>query len=37
LNEYEYLLDVLNVLSDLPSPATLHDLLPDRWKAKTAH
>jgi len=37
LNEYEYLLDVLNVLSDLPSPATLAEMLPDRWKTKTAH
>ena len=36
LNEYEYLLDVLDVLSDLPSQAATADLLPDRWKSKTA-
>ena len=35
LNEYEYLLDVLNVLSDLPSQAATLDLLPDRWKKNT--
>ena len=36
LNEYEYLLDVLDVLSDLPSQAAVAELLPDRWKPKTA-
>ena len=36
LNEYEYLLDVINVLIDLPSQATLPDLLPDHWKSKIA-
>jgi len=35
LNEYEYFLDVLNVLSDLPSQAAIADLLPDRWKKST--
>ena len=35
LNEYEYFLDVLNVLSDLPSQAAMVDLLPDRWKKNT--
>ena len=35
LNEYEYFLDVLNVLSDLPSQSAIVDLLPDRWKKKT--
>jgi transposase len=34
LNEYEYFLDVLDVLSDLPSQASLTALLPDRWKSK---
>ena len=34
LNEYEYLLDVLNVLSDLPSQSAIADLLPDRWKPR---
>ena len=36
LNEYEYFLDVLNVLSDLPSQAAMVDLLPDRWEKKTS-
>ena len=36
LNEYEYFLDVLDVLSDLPSQAAKWDLLPDRWKPKVA-
>ena len=35
LNEYEYFLDVLNVLSDLPSQSAVVDLLPDRWKKNT--
>jgi len=35
LNEYEYFLDVLNVLSDLPSQSAIADLLPDRWKKNT--
>jgi transposase len=35
LNEYEYFLDVVNVLSDLPSQAAMQNLLPDRWKKKT--
>jgi len=34
LNEYEYLLDVIDVLIDLPSLATVADLLPDRWKSR---
>ena len=34
LNEYEYFLDVLDVLSDLPSQTTLLELLPDRWKTR---
>jgi len=36
LNEYEYLLDVINVLVDLPSEAAKLDLLPDRWKPKAS-
>jgi transposase len=32
LNEYTYLCNVLDRLSDLSSEAELHDLLPDRWK-----
>jgi len=35
LNEWEYLVDVLNRLADLNSQAELRELLPDRWK--TAH
>ena len=36
LNEYEYFLDVLNVLSDLPSQSAIANLLPDRWKPKVS-
>lgn len=36
LNEYEYLLDVINRLTDLRSQAEMHELLPDRWKSKFA-
>jgi transposase/regulator of replication initiation timing len=36
LNEYEYFLDVLDVLSDLPSHSALCGLLPDRWKPKAS-
>ncbi len=36
LNEYEYLLDVIGVLCDLPSPAAIGDLLPDRWQQRSA-
>ena len=36
LNEYEYLLDVINRLVDLRAKEEIHDLLPDRWKPKTA-
>ncbi len=36
LNEYEYLLDVIDTLCDLPSQAAIGDLLPDRWKPKSA-
>jgi hypothetical protein len=36
LNEYEYFLDVLDVLSDLPSQEAMLDLLPERWKPKSA-
>ncbi len=36
LNEYEYLLDVIDTLCDLPSPAAIGDLLPDRWQPKSA-
>ncbi len=32
LNEYEYLLDVIDTLCDLPSQAAIGDLLPDRWQ-----
>jgi hypothetical protein len=32
LNEWEYLVDILNRLADLPSIAELRELLPDRWK-----
>jgi len=35
LNEYEYLLDVIDVLCDLPSETVIPDLLPDRWKPRT--
>ena len=35
LNEYEYLVDLLDRLSDLPSEAELFELLPDRWKPRT--
>jgi transposase len=31
LNEFEYLVDLLDRLSDLPSEAALFDMLPDRW------
>ena len=34
LNEFEYLCDVLDRLSDLGSEAELNDLLPDRWQPK---
>jgi hypothetical protein len=34
LNEYEYLLDVIDVLSDLPSETVIPELLPDRWKPR---
>ena len=37
LNEYEYMLDVLDRLSDMRSTAEIEALLPDRWKPKTAH
>jgi hypothetical protein len=36
LNEYEYLLDVIDVLSDLPSETVIPELLPDRWKPRSA-
>jgi transposase len=36
LNEYEYLLDVLDTLCDLPSQAAIGELLPDRWKPRNA-
>jgi transposase len=36
LNEYEYFLDVLGVLSDLPSQSAMLELLPDRWKPRTS-
>ena len=32
LNEWEYLVDVLNQLADLSSLAKLRELLPDQWK-----
>ncbi|MDO5567069.1 MAG: transposase domain-containing protein [Planctomycetia bacterium] len=32
LNEYEYLLDILNRLANLPSEQALYDLLPDHWQ-----
>ena len=32
LNEWDYLVDVLYRLSDLPSEGSLSDLLPDRWQ-----
>ncbi|GHT36390.1 hypothetical protein FACS189427_07910 [Planctomycetales bacterium] len=32
LNEYEYLMDILNRLCDLNSTAEIADLLPDQWK-----
>ena len=35
LNEYEYLLDVINRLADLPKQAEIFNLLPDRWKTKS--
>jgi hypothetical protein len=34
LNEYEYLLDIINRLADLPNQAEIFNLLPDRWKTK---
>lgn len=37
LNEYEYILDVLDRLSDLPSQAEMFELLPDRWKPRNSH
>jgi len=36
LKEYEYFLDIINRLVDLRSKEEIHDLLPDRWKPKTA-
>jgi transposase len=36
LNEYEYFLDVIDTLCDLPSQAAMADLLPDRWRPRTA-
>ncbi|HBT75364.1 MAG TPA: hypothetical protein DEB39_00220 [Planctomycetaceae bacterium] len=36
LNEYEYFLDVIDTLCDLPSQAAIGDLLPDRWKPTSA-
>ena len=35
LNEYAYMLDVLDRLCDLKSQADLFELLPDRWMPKT--
>ena len=35
LNEYAYLLNVIDVLSDLPSESVIPDLLPDRWQPKS--
>ena len=35
LNEFEYLVDLLERLSDLNSEDELVDLLPDRWKPRT--
>ena len=35
LNEYEYLLDILNRLADLPSEQALYDLLPDHWQKQS--
>ena len=34
LNEYEYLVDLLDRLSDLTSEAELFELLPDRWMTR---
>jgi len=34
INEYEYFLDVINRLADLPKQAEIFNLLPDRWNAK---
>ncbi len=36
LNEFAYMLDVLDRLSDLKSHADLLELLPDRWMTKNA-
>ena len=36
LNEWEYLVDVLHRLSDLPSLAAIRELLPDRWVKSSA-
>jgi hypothetical protein len=36
LNEYKYFLNVVDVLSDLPSQAALLNLLPNRWKPRNA-
>jgi Transposase and inactivated derivatives len=36
LNEYEYLLDVLDRLSDLSATSEIEALLPDRWQTKSA-
>jgi Transposase and inactivated derivatives len=35
LNEYEYILDVLDRLVDLPSRAEIEALLPDRWQPRS--
>ena len=37
LNEYEYLLDVIDRLVDLRSEASMADLLPDRWTPRASH
>jgi hypothetical protein len=31
LNEFDYLVDLLDRLSDLPAEAELFNMLPDRW------